>query len=307
MRLSLSTGCLAPQFQNGFEMLEAARDLGFSAVELGHNTVFSLWPGIQRAVREKVVKVCSVHNFCPVPVEVIHPSPNCYQFTAASEEERRHAIKATFATIEAARELEAEVVVLHLGSMDRKDHLTSKLVAAWRSGELYSREVSRWKREAVVERRQEFPEIWSRLRECLDPVVEEAQRCGIKLGAEFRCSFEEFPNPEEFDLLFETYPAATFGYWHDFGHAGRMEALGWVDHGDFLKRQMSRLIGAHVQDFNAPVEDHLPLGHGKLNFTELVKGFPKNGVYVLEVEEGVSPEDLKESIKQWNSYVGIEG
>src|SRR5207247_10318429 len=78
----------------------------------------SLMPGIQKMFDAAEVRFTSLHNFCPLPVEVMTASPDCYKFSAASSEERERAIKQTFQTIDFAMRLNAAFVVLHLGQLN---------------------------------------------------------------------------------------------------------------------------------------------------------------------------------------------
>ena len=59
-------------------MLQEMAGLGFEWVELSHGIKIVLVPGILKAVAEGVVKIASVHNFCPLPTGVTHAAPNHY-------------------------------------------------------------------------------------------------------------------------------------------------------------------------------------------------------------------------------------
>lgn len=63
-------------------MLQEMADLGFEWVELSHGIKIVLVPGILKAVAEGVVKIASVHNFCPLPTGVMHAAPNHYMPSA---------------------------------------------------------------------------------------------------------------------------------------------------------------------------------------------------------------------------------
>ena len=95
---------------------EIKTELGFDSIELGHGTRLSLVPGIQKMFDSGQVRFTSLHNFCPLPVEVMVASPDCYQLSAVSPEERERAVKQTFQTIDFAERLGAPFVVLHLGA-----------------------------------------------------------------------------------------------------------------------------------------------------------------------------------------------
>jgi sugar phosphate isomerase/epimerase len=101
----------------GDAMLREIKELGFDYIELGHGIRLSLMPGIQEMFDAGEVRFSSLHNFCPLPVEVLGASPDCYQFSAAYPKERERAIKQTFQTIDFAARLGAPFVVLHLGEV----------------------------------------------------------------------------------------------------------------------------------------------------------------------------------------------
>ena len=84
---------------------EIKTELGFDSIELGHGIRLSLMPGIQQMFDAGQVRFTSLHNFCPLPVEVMVASPDCYQLSAVSFEERERAVKQTFQTIDFAERL----------------------------------------------------------------------------------------------------------------------------------------------------------------------------------------------------------
>jgi sugar phosphate isomerase/epimerase len=114
-------------------MLREIKDLGFDRVELGHGIRISLMPGIQKMFEAGEVQFSSLHNFCPLPVEIMRASPDCYKFSAAYSKERERAVKQTFQTIDFAERLGAPFVVLHCGERfhDRLDVLA-------KNGEVFS-------------------------------------------------------------------------------------------------------------------------------------------------------------------------
>src|SRR5438874_3133044 len=118
-------------------MLREIVDLGFNRVELGHGIRISLMPGIQKMYQAGKVKFSSLHNFCPLPVEVMHASPDCYQFSSANGKERERAVKQTFQTIDFAERLGAPFVVMHLGEVAMKS-ITDSLIKLARKGQLLS-------------------------------------------------------------------------------------------------------------------------------------------------------------------------
>src|SRR5437870_11942990 len=105
--IAFSTCWNSGRHTSGEEMLREIQALGFNLIELGHGIRISLMPGIQKMFDAGEVRFSSLHNFCPLPVEVMVASPDCYQFSAVSPGERERAIKQTFQTIDFAKRLNA--------------------------------------------------------------------------------------------------------------------------------------------------------------------------------------------------------
>src|SRR5580700_9760896 len=98
-------------------MLKEMADLGFERVELSHGIRITLVPGILKAVEEGVIKVGSIHNFCPLPVGVLHAAPNLFQPSAADDREREQWVRQSKRSIDFAAQVGASVLVCHLGSV----------------------------------------------------------------------------------------------------------------------------------------------------------------------------------------------
>ena len=76
----------------------------------------SLVGGIQEVYKAgEVARFSSLHNFCPLPLEIQGASPDCYEFTSHRPFDQRRAVKLSLQTIDFARRLGAPFVVLHLG------------------------------------------------------------------------------------------------------------------------------------------------------------------------------------------------
>src|SRR4029078_57566 len=137
--ISFSTCWNSGRHTAGDEMLrEIKTELGFDMIELGHGIRLSLMPGIQKMFDSGEVRFSSLHNFCPLPVEVMVASPDCYQLSAASQEERERALKQTLQTIDVAERLGAPFVVLHLGEVDMQP-IPDPLIKMTKTGKHLSR------------------------------------------------------------------------------------------------------------------------------------------------------------------------
>ena len=200
-------------------MLREIKDLGFDMIELGHGIRISLMPGIQQMFNDGEVRFSSLHNFCPLPVEVMGASPDCYQFSSIYPQERERAIKQTFNTIDFAVRLGAPFVVLHLGEV-RIGPVTDKLIGLVKKGKLLSREFVRKKLKAVEKREAAAARYLERVKDALKRIVEYATEKNVRLGIEGRRGYEEIPSEREIPALLEEFSSPLVGYWH--GRTGQL-------------------------------------------------------------------------------------
>src|SRR5204863_1990656 len=201
----------------GDEMLREIKDLGFDRVELGHGIRISLMPGIQKMFEAGEVQFTSLHNFCPLPVEITKASPDCYKFSAAYSKERERAIKQTFQTIDFAERLGAPFVVLHCGEI-QMNPITDELIALAQRGEILSREYVRKKLKAVQTREAAAPPYLELVKDSLRRVADYAAKKNIRLGVEGRRRYEEIPSERELQALLDELSSPQLGYRQDLGH-----------------------------------------------------------------------------------------
>ena len=297
--LALSTCWHADRVTDGLELLREASALGFSSVELSHNTRYSLWPGILSSRQETgLPEIAVLHNFCPVPVEVLRPHPNAYEFSDPRGPARRLAERHTVETLEAAAAVGAKLVVLHIGSAGPRRQ-AEKLELLAMAGKTGTRKFVREKIDVIRTMEKAFAEAWPRVEEILLRLGEKAAAAGLRLGLECREDPREIPPDDFWEMILQKLPAPTFGYWHDFGHAAAKECLGLIDHEQNLRRLAPRLIGAHLHDYHPDKGDHLPLGQGSIPFSRLLPLLPRSAHVSLELSPDVSAEDVRASLAWW--------
>src|SRR5215471_15245238 len=164
--ISFSTCWNSGRHTAGDEMLrEIKTELGFDSIELGHGIRLSLTPGIQKMFDSGQVRFSSLHNFCPLPVEVMVASPDCYEFSAVSPEERDRAVRQTVQTIDFAERLGAPFVVLHWGQV-KMQPITDRLIMMTKAGQHLSRGYVRAKLKAVETRERRAPVHFQRVKDC---------------------------------------------------------------------------------------------------------------------------------------------
>jgi sugar phosphate isomerase/epimerase len=280
--ISFSTCWNSGRHTDGGEMLREIKDLGFDRVELGHGIRLSLIPGIEKMFDAGVVQFSSLHNFCPLPVEIMEASPDCYKFSAA------HSIE----------HLGAPFVVLHCGQVEMNP-ITDELIALAKRGEIFSRKYVRMKLKAVQKREAAAPPYLERVKNSLRQLAEYAARKNIRLGVEGRRGYEEIPSERELPSLLDELDSSQLGYWHDMGHLQIKENLGFVNHEEWLRRMGMRAFGCHMQDCIWPAQDHQPPFAGMVNLEKLVPLLPANCLFVWEMSPRKTPEEIRRSVALW--------
>jgi sugar phosphate isomerase/epimerase len=301
--ISFSTCWNSGRHTAGDEMLREIKDLGFDLVELGHGIRISLMPGIQKMFEAGEVRFSSLHNFCPLPVEIMQASPDCYKFSAAYTKERERALKQTFQTIDFAERLGAPFVVLHCGEIEMNP-ITDELIALAKRGEIFSREYVRMKLKAVQTRESKAPPYLERVKDSLRQIAEYAAKKNIRLGVEGRRGYEEIPSERELPLLLDELNSPQLGYWHDMGHIQIKENLGFLSHGEWLRQIGSRAFGCHLQDCIWPAQDHQPPFAGMVDLEKLVPLLPPNCLFVWEMSPRKKPEEIRRSVALWKERFG---
>ena len=284
-------------------LLEIKGKLGFELIELGHGIRISLIPGIQKVFDAGEIRFSSLHNFCPLPVEVMAASPDCYQFSAVYPQERERAIKQTFQTIDFAARLGAPFVVLHLGTV-KMQPITDRLIELAKAGEYLSRKYVSLKLKAVEKRERIAPTYLERVKDCLRRIIDYAASKSVRLGLESRRGYEEIPSERELPALLDEINSPQLGYWHDFGHAQIKENLAFLDHAEWLRAIGPRAFGCHVQDCIWPAQDHEPPFAGDVDLEKLVPLLPSNCLFVWEMSPRKTADEILQSVQDWKKRFG---
>jgi sugar phosphate isomerase/epimerase len=277
---------------------EIKTKLGFDLIELDNGVSKSLMPGIQRMFDAEEIRFSSLHNFCLLPPEAPAVPPDCYEFSAASAEERERAVKQTFQAIDLAGQLNAPFVILHMGQVTMPA-ITDRLIAMAKAGEYLSRKYVRLKIKAVQERERDASEYLQHVKECLRRVIEYAGSKGVRLGIESRRAYEEIPTERELAKLLDEMNSPQLGYWHDFGHSQIKENLGFIDHAEWLRAVGPRTFGCHVQDCIWPArEGQLPFTGG-VDFEKLIPLLPTNCLFVWKMNPNRTADAIRQSVQMW--------
>ena len=301
--LAFSTSWNSRGKKSGEDIVREILDLGFDTIELGHGLKAPVVHEILAARSKLKFQVSSLHNFCPLPPEVMVDQPDCYEFTSHRPGDRERAVRLSLQTIDMAERFEARNVVIHTGRI-RTLKLTEPLRELVESGKFLSREFVRTKL-ASVKKREAIGETYiQRALECLVEIADYASKKGIRLGLENREYYEAMPSEREFVNFLQRLDAASAGYWHDFGHAQIKHNLALLNHAQWLDRMGARAIGCHVHDVKWPFEDHRAPFTGEINFSELVPKLPAGCLFVFELHPRTPREEIIASVDRWKKLFG---
>lgn len=303
--LALSTSWNAARHTHGQTMMEEIAELGFTQAELGHGIRVSQLEGVLKYLENGCVKVVSLHNPCPMPVEVMGDSPDCYTYTSHRKEERQRAIKLTRQTINYAERLGAKFVVVHGGTVPMKDY-TAQLTAMAEQGLLNTKAYAELKVRALQERWKQGEFYKQRAIDALKRVCDHAGEKGIRIGLESRDALEHVPFETEFDEMFEAVGAPNLGYWHDWGHTQIKHNLFLTRHEQWLERMGPRAFGTHIQDVIWPDHDHRAPFSGEIDFARLLPLLPADALRVWELSPRVKKADLLVAKEKWEALFEVE-
>lgn len=288
--ISISTAWNALRHTSGKKMVGELTKLGFDSIELNVHVTPSMAEEVLALVERGRVRICSLHNYCPLPdgIEREKAAGNILVLSSTDEAERAKAVEQTKRTIEWAARLGAPSVVLHLGRVPISVRQREALTLIGAGDLLQARAIVT---EDLMERAAvRAPYIESVIRS-LQEVAPHAEALGVKLGLETRYYFAEIPSLDEFMMIFRNVSSPALGYWHDTGHAHTMETLGIGSQDNYLKKYGDRLIGMHLHDAVGG-SDHRAIGCGNVDFWRVLSYAKPDTQLALEIHGQASGQDL---------------
>ncbi len=300
MNLSLSTMWWGDAVDSLKEWVRRTRDLGFSQVELDYRRSAETLPQLRETLAAADLSISSLH--APFPRPPVGDPLRQADLAAVEAGARRRAESLVARTLQQAAALGAPVVVLHGGNLRELEPLERVLDDLYRKGRLAGEDSRLLKQELQDRRSAEAPRRLNWVREALDRLVPQAASLEVVLALENRAHFRDLPSFEEMGQLLREY-GPQLGYWHDMGHAFRLEELGFYPQAAWLRAYESHLVGMHLHDAVGQ-EDHQPPGRGVIPFDRLVPLFPERALRVLEVSTEHSEEHLAAGLAYLRS-VGV--
>lgn len=282
-------------------MLEEIAGLGFEWTELSHGVRISLVPGILKAVRDGVIKVISVHNFCPLPHGTQHAAPNLYEPTSLDERERKQWLKHTSRTIEFASDVGAKYAVIHLGSVHfffkGAAHNVERFLAEGSVKDAFGDEkYQKVLQKALKKIRGKKQKHMDLLRRSIDELLPVAETYGVTLGFENREDLEELPMDEDMPAFLESYAdCPQVGYWYDPGHSQEKCDFGVITPEENLIGSGKYMAGVHFQDYTEDGKGHRAIGQGIVNFDPIFQYLKPHTPCILELSPSATEEGILSS------------
>lgn len=268
-----------------------AQELGFVAIELNYSVRSEQMPLFVRGP----LPICSLHAPCPLPVDPYGRPVGGLHLASRDEDRRRRAVGLGIATLRLAKRLGAVAVDFHMGEVGDPHHLEARLHRAIIDG------APRWTLDALREdmaadRASRAGWRLEKARTSLRELVAVAAQEGIKIGLETRADYMSIPILEEAEELLAEHDPSVVGYWHDTGHAYRLEVMGFYQHSQWLERLGHRLVGCHLHDASGLV-DHMPPGQGQVAFEALASHLADVWPLVGEFSGRWSAEDIARGLE----------
>ena len=298
--LGISTCWWHNKVDQGGEIVRGVLELGLKGVELEYRITDTMYRQMKPQLK-KDLKVLTIHNYFPKPEEFANAkgSGDLFLLSSTDRDERLRAVKFSIRTMEHAHDLGARVVVLHLGRVDMSNP-TFKIRELLAKGK-----TERNERLALINENRRIRE--ARHQKHLDAVLssldvlnKEADRRDVFLGIENRYHFHEIPDFEEIEIILERFQGGHIGYWHDVGHAGAQENMGFIRQKDLLEAYSGMLIGTHLHDVQG-LDDHWAPGQGEMNFEQIKPFLKSSHTKILEVHQRVDKEALLNGIQDLKS------
>lgn len=292
MDFALTTHWNAQKHRSGESMIQEILDLGFNKVELGYDLTLDLVPGVRRMVENGSIQVCSVHNFCPVPIGAPQGHPELFYLASTDPRQSRMAIKLTADTIEFAADVGATHVVAHAGYVDM-NNITRKLSALAKAGKQFEPKFEKLKMKLIAGREKRITKTLDALRRSIDELLPLLEKSNIVLALENLPSWEAVPSESEMLAMCQDYDSPHLRYWHDMGHGQVRQSLGFIGHQIWLDKLLPYTAGIHIHDTMPHSDEHMVPSTGTIDFDNFKQYFTGERLLVFEPAPGTPPDKLK--------------
>ena len=292
----------------------AGRKMGFGAFELNGPTGVIDLSKLIKDIEKHDVRISSVHAVCTEEEDIPWFSTWGDWVGDADEDRRREGVRLAKGTLDIARRVGAPAMVIHCGLLPvpDADPLEQTLFKSLAEGIVLPK-FDELLRKFSDERRRYAPPYLKALETSLQRVQAVGKRLSelceyapdIIVGVETPYHLYSIPHGEEVEQVLDRVGAPNLRYWHDVGHAHRLDLIGFVDHARHLARCGDRMAGMHIHDIRG-VRDHLPPGLGDFDFGILTEYLRPDVIRVIEVHSEQSAKAVEKGRQHLAEMYGIE-
>ncbi len=274
------------------DMVDGVRAAGGERIEINYMPTRAQ---LEQLLARPDLVVSSVHNICPRPTDAAGQRIADPSLVAMDDAERHHAVALTKATMDLARRLGSDAIVVHAGELTVLPEEEQRLDELFRAGAAETDETDEFatvRARIVTARRDGAGPALERLIASLRALAPYAEAIGVRLGLESRQDYRDIPILDDCDTIFGSIASPMVGYWHDTGHAQRQANIGYTPHEAWLQQLGNRLVGFHLHDCLG-LRDHLIPGRGRVDFAMVVSYLRTNTRPACEFDYGEEVADIR--------------
>jgi FMN phosphatase YigB (HAD superfamily)/sugar phosphate isomerase/epimerase len=284
---SLSTMWGMKKFSAFGDFLLAAPRLGFAGVELNHQVT----PGMLAEIDLNCCRFTSIHEPCPAVISAHVLKKQDLLISSPDEERRREGVNSIKRSIDLARQLGSQAVVVHCGQIQADWTVERELCSLFDKGQVGSPEYLELKSRYEAQRAVLVDPYLVAVRKSLLELLDYAAPLGVRIGIENRFHYSDIPTQDEMEGILAMASPDQLGFIYDVGHAQTQDRLGFYPHEGWLLRYANRMIGVHLHDV-VGIHDHRAPGLGEVDFRMVAAYLPGNAFRTIEVLSSNTPEQI---------------
>ena len=291
---SVSTSWLSRAGIDARLMIDAVKQTGIDCVELDFRLSREQFEAIASNRDAWSFSVSSLHAVCPAR-ESRQRGAEKHMISDVDEESRRQGVKDVVETMHNAADLGATAVIVHSGRAPMEEPIY-RMMKLYDEGLIDTPQADSILNELRLARLLASRKNFDALLKSLDEINTAAVKIGMDVGLENRYYFAEYPNLEEFGIIFNLFGGGRLRYWHDTGHAHVHETLFGLPQRLMLETFQSELAGIHLHDVVRGYTDHDEPGIGEVDFDMVSSHLNPKTIRVMELNPRVDPESAGRGI-----------
>ena len=274
-------------------MIDAVKETGIDCVELDFRISREMFNEILKNREAWSFSVSSLHAVCPAG-EGARRGAEKHLISDVDEQTRGQGVKDVVETMHNAADLGATAIVVHSGRAPMEEPIY-RMMKLYDEGQIDTPHAASALNELRLARLSASRKNFDSLLKSLDEINSAAVKIGIDIGLENRYYFAEYPNLEEFGIIFNLFGGGRLRYWHDTGHAHVQELLFGLPQRLMLETFQSELAGIHLHDVNG-YTDHDEPGSGEVDFDMVSSCLNPETIRVMELNPRVDPEGARRGL-----------